>query len=92
MVLRNNAIPFMEKHINILNAECLKKLSRNPFAVDMLERHIDKISWNDFVNNPNGIHIVEKFRFIVTSIIDFHKIDLKILFFYSIKTKLKCTV
>lgn len=50
----------MEKHINILNAECLKKLSRNPFAVDMLERHIDKISWNDFVNNPNAIHVIEK--------------------------------
>lgn len=60
LVLRNNAIPFIEKHINILNAECLKKLSRNPFAVDMLERHIDKISWNDFVNNPNAIHVVEK--------------------------------
>lgn len=60
LVLRNNAIPFIEKHIDILNAECLQKLSRNPFAVDMLERHIDKISWNDFVNNPNAIHVVEK--------------------------------
>ena len=33
LVLRNNAIPFMEKHINILNAECLKKLSRNPLRL-----------------------------------------------------------
>ena len=56
----NNAFPFIEKHINILDQECLKKLSRNPFAVDMLERHIDKISWNDFVHNPNAIHVIDK--------------------------------
>jgi hypothetical protein len=60
LVTRENAIPFIEKHIDILDKECLEKLSRNPFAVYMLERHIDKISWNDFVYNPNAIHVIEK--------------------------------
>ena len=53
-------IPFVEKHIDILSKENLKDLSRNPFAVSMLEKHIDKISWNDFVNNPNAIYLIEK--------------------------------
>ena len=60
LVSNRNAIPFIEKHINILDNECLKKLSINPFAVDMLENHIDKIIWNEFVNNPNAIHVIEK--------------------------------
>jgi hypothetical protein len=60
LVLSKDAVPFIEKHIHILNKEVLKNLSKNPFAVTMLERHIDKISWNDFVNNPNAIHVVDK--------------------------------
>lgn len=60
LVNRKDNIPFIEKHINILNKEDLKSLSKNPFVVDILEKHIDKISWNDFVINPNAIHIVEK--------------------------------
>ena len=36
----------------------MNKLSRNPFAIEILEKHIDKISWNDFVNNPNAIPII----------------------------------
>jgi len=60
LTFNKQAIPFIEKHIHILNKEALKNLSKNPFAVTMLERHIDKISWNDFVNNPNAIHVVEK--------------------------------
>jgi hypothetical protein len=59
LVLNKDAVPFIEKHINVLTTEDLKKLSRNPFAVDMLKRHISKISWNDFVNNPNAIHVIE---------------------------------
>ena len=50
----------IEKHIDLLNKEHMNKLSRNPFAIEILEKHIDKISWNDFVNNPNAIHIIEK--------------------------------
>jgi hypothetical protein len=60
LVTTKNAFPFIEKHIDILDDDCLKKLSRNPFAVDMLVRHIDKISWVDFVLNPNAIHVIEK--------------------------------
>lgn len=60
MVANKNNMPFLEKHINSLNHECLKNLCKNPFAAEMLERHLDKISWNDFVNNPNAIHIIEK--------------------------------
>ena len=60
LVSMKNAIPFIEKHIHILDNEGLKKLSINPFAVDMLENHLDKIIWNDFVNNPNAIHVIEK--------------------------------
>ena len=60
LVFKKNAIPFIEKHIGLLDKCVLKVLSRNPFAVEMLEKHIDKISWNDFVNNPNSIHVVEK--------------------------------
>jgi hypothetical protein len=60
LVTRENTIPFIEKHIAILDKECLEKLSRNPFAADMLKRHVSKISWNDFVNNPNCIHVIEE--------------------------------
>jgi hypothetical protein len=59
--LNEDSIPFIEKHIGyITSKESLKQLSRNPFAVDMLEKHMDKISWNDFVNNPNAIRVIEK--------------------------------
>jgi len=60
LVSSKNAIPFIEKHIDVLKIDCLKKLSRNPFAAEMLKNYLDKISWNDFVNNPNAIHIIDK--------------------------------
>lgn len=60
LILNKNAFHFIEKHINILDKETLIKLSRNPFAIEILEKHQDKIAWNDFVNNPNAIHIVDK--------------------------------
>jgi hypothetical protein len=59
LVSKINTIPFIEKYIDILDDDCLKTLSRNPFAVELLVRHLDKISWNDFVNNPNAIHVIE---------------------------------
>ena len=60
LVSRKDTLPFIEKNIEMLKKEDWKNLSRNPFAVTILEKHLDKISWNDFVNNPNSIHIVEK--------------------------------
>ena len=56
-----NAIPFIEKHIEILKQDCLKQLSLNPFAAEMLSRHPEKIIWNEFVKNPNAVHIIDKY-------------------------------
>lgn len=56
-----NAIYFIEKHIELLKGDyILEYLSRNPFAAEMLSRHPEKIVWNDFVKNPNAIHIIDK--------------------------------
>jgi hypothetical protein len=60
LVARESAIPFVEKHIDLLDHHCLEKLSRNPFAVEILKNHIDKIRWNDFVFNPNAMHVIDK--------------------------------
>jgi hypothetical protein len=60
LVSRKDTLPFIEKNIEMLNREDWKILSRNPFAITILEKHLEKISWNDFVNNPNSIHIIEK--------------------------------
>jgi len=55
-----NTLCFIEKHIDILDNDCLKKLSRNPFAIHILERNIDKINWNSFVYNPNCMNTINK--------------------------------
>ena len=60
LVTRENAIPFVEKHIDLLDHHSLEKLSRNPFAVEMLKNRVDKIKWNDFVYNPNAMHVIDK--------------------------------
>jgi len=57
-----NAIYFIEKHIELLKGDYLLEcLSRNPFAAEMLSRHPEKIVWNDFVKNPNAIHLIDKY-------------------------------
>lgn len=56
-----NTIPFIEKHIEILKQDCLKQLSLNPFAAEMLSRHPARIIWNEFVKNPNAVHIIDKY-------------------------------
>ena len=77
LVTRENAIPFIEKHIDILNNDCLEKLSRNPFAVDMLKNHPDKIKWNEFVNNPNAMHVIDAhFDICIKSINPYGKMNL----------------
>jgi hypothetical protein len=35
-------------------------LSRNPNAIDLLEKNIDKIDWNFLSGNKNAIHILEQ--------------------------------
>lgn len=77
LVSYKNLIPFIEKNINLLCDESLKKLSRNPFAIELLIKNKDKISWNDFVNNPNAIHVIEdNFDLCIKSINWRGKIDL----------------
>jgi hypothetical protein len=52
---------FIEKYIELLKDKyALEQLSCNPFAVEMLARHPEKIMWNKFVENPNAIHIIDK--------------------------------
>jgi len=36
------------------------RLSRNPNAIHLLEKHPDKINWYYLSNNPNAIHLLEK--------------------------------
>jgi hypothetical protein len=60
LVTRKDTIPLIEKYIDILDKDCLGKLSKNPFAVDMLKRHIDKISWDYFVMNPNAMQVIDE--------------------------------
>jgi hypothetical protein len=33
---------------------------RNPNAIDLIEKNIDKINWTRLSYNPNAIHILEK--------------------------------
>jgi hypothetical protein len=61
VVRYENTIPFIEKHIEILTDDyCLKQLSLNPFAAELLLRYPEKIVWNEFVKNPNAIHVIDR--------------------------------
>jgi hypothetical protein len=37
-----------------------KMLSRNPNAISILEKNLDKVNWEILSSNPNAIHILEK--------------------------------
>ena len=57
-----NAMYFIEKYIELLTDKyALEHLSCNPFAAEMLARHPEKIIWNEFVKNPNAIHVIDKY-------------------------------
>ncbi len=60
LVLKKDAIPFIEKHIHLIQFEDKKRLSRNPFAIPILRKYPEKISWNDLVENPNCIDLIEE--------------------------------
>jgi hypothetical protein len=65
LVLQKNAVPFIEKHFDILNKDVFtrhhyEQLSKNPFAVELLRKNPDKIVWMEFVCNPNGMHVIEE--------------------------------
>jgi hypothetical protein len=65
LITKKDAIPFIEKHIDVLRNDIMthkhnEKLSINPFAINILRKYPDIISWNDFVTNPNAIHVIEE--------------------------------
>jgi hypothetical protein len=35
-------------------------LSKNPNAIHILEKNLDKVKWDNLSSNPNAIHIIEK--------------------------------
>lgn len=35
------------------------RLSRNPNAISILEKHLDKIDWSELSSNPNAIHLLK---------------------------------
>ena len=37
-----------------------KELSKNPNAIHLLEKNLDKINWYNLSFNPNAIHLLEK--------------------------------
>jgi hypothetical protein len=77
LVTKQTSIPFIEKYIDLLDKDCLEKLSKNPFATEMLGRNVNKISWNHFVNNPNAIHIIDDhFEICINELSCYGKINL----------------
>jgi hypothetical protein len=61
LLVESESIYFIEKHIYLIDSEEKKRLlSRNSFAVDILRKYPDKISWNDIVTNKKAIHVIEE--------------------------------
>ena len=60
LVKQKHAMMFIEKNLDYLSHSDKEHLSRNPFAATMLGRHTDKIIWNEFIHNPNAIHVIEQ--------------------------------
>jgi len=54
-------IHIIEKNIDKLTLSCWMRLSANPCAIPILEKHLDKINWFSLSRNPNAFHILEKY-------------------------------
>ena len=61
LVLKQIAIPIIEQNLDKLNRECWRGLSKNPYAIHILEKNLDKVSWAELSLNPNAISILEKY-------------------------------
>jgi len=61
IVLRTNAIPIIEQNLDKLDRECWRGLSKNPYAIHILEQNLDKVFWAELSSNPNAISILEKY-------------------------------
>lgn len=55
------AIDFLEKHVEKLPIHCWYRLSCRSIAVPLLEKNLDKIAWQRFCINPGGIHLLEQY-------------------------------
>lgn len=60
IVLNTNAISMIEQNLDKLDRECWRGLSKNPYAIHILEKNLDKVFWAELSINPNGISILEK--------------------------------
>ena len=61
LVLKQIAIPIIEQNLDKLNRECWKGLSKNPYAIHILEKNLDKVFWVELSSNPNAVPILEKY-------------------------------
>ena len=61
IVLRTNAIPIIEQNLDKLDRECWRGLSKNPYAIHILEQNLDKVFWAELSSNPNALPILEKY-------------------------------
>ena len=61
LVLQQNAIPMIEQNLDKLDRECWRGLSKNPYAIHILEKNLDKVFWAELSMNPNALPILEKY-------------------------------
>ena len=61
LVLNQNAIPMIEQNLDKLDRECWRGLSKNPYAIHILEKNLAKVFWAELSMNPNAIYILEKY-------------------------------
>lgn len=61
IVLQTNTIPIIEQNLDKLDRECWRGLSKNPYAIHILEKNLDKVFWAELSSNPNAISILEKY-------------------------------
>ena len=54
------AIDFLEKHVEHLCYDCWYKLSEHPIAVPLLEKYPEHIYWDRLSRNSDAIHLLEQ--------------------------------
>jgi len=54
------AMQLIEDYIDDLSRVAWERLSTNPSAIHILEKHLDKLDWNLLCSNPAAIHLLLK--------------------------------
>jgi hypothetical protein len=54
------AMQLIEDYIDDLSDVVWERLSANPAAIHILEKHLDKVDWNILCSNPAAIHLLLK--------------------------------